>query len=183
MGKSHMAPSHRLGPKPRRFPAMAFCSRRLCSDWAGSAWRRCASCGSWWPQEFGQVDALPHVRLLGIDTDPEAIQAAGHGDVETMLRTYEMLLAKLHRPSHYLKPRDGKTAPDSWLNSKTALSHSASKPAPVCVPSAAWLLSTTIASSRGAWKVNCKTAPPKTRCMKWPARPTWACAPRRRASM
>ena len=69
-------------------------------------------------QEFGHADALPHVRLLGIDTDPEAIQAASHGDPESLLRTYEMLTAKLQRPSHYLKPRDGKHSPDSWISSK-----------------------------------------------------------------
>ena len=70
-------------------------------------------------QEFGHADALPHVRLLAIDTDAETIQAAGHGDPDTLLRTYEMLLAKLYRPSHYLKTREGKPPPpDSWLNSK-----------------------------------------------------------------
>jgi serine/threonine protein kinase len=70
-------------------------------------------------QEFGHADALPHVRLLGIDTDPETIQAAGHGDPESLLHTYELLHAKLHRPSHYLKGRDGKQqAPDSWFNPK-----------------------------------------------------------------
>ena len=69
-------------------------------------------------QEFGHADALPHIRLLGLDTDPETIQAAGHGDPEALLRTYEMLLAKLHRPSHYLKPRDGKVPCYPWFNSK-----------------------------------------------------------------
>jgi serine/threonine protein kinase len=69
-------------------------------------------------QEFGHADALPHIRLLGMDTDPDAIQAAGHGDPETLLRNYEMLLAKLHRPSHYLKTRDGKTSSYPWFNSK-----------------------------------------------------------------
>ncbi len=69
-------------------------------------------------QEFGHADALPHVRLLGIDTDPETIQAASHGDPESLLRTYEMLTAKLQRPSHYLKPRDGKESPESWISPK-----------------------------------------------------------------
>lgn len=69
--------------------------------------------------EFGHADALPHVRLLGIDTDPEAVQAAGHGDAQEVLRNYETLLARLHRPSHYLKAREGKPAtPDAWFNAK-----------------------------------------------------------------
>jgi hypothetical protein len=42
-------------------------------------------------EQFGESAAVPHVRLLSIDTDPET--ATGNRD---------MLLAKLYRPSHYL---------------------------------------------------------------------------------
>jgi serine/threonine protein kinase len=69
-------------------------------------------------QEFGHADALPQMRLLGIDTDPDSIQAAGNGDPEGLLRGSQVLLAKLHRPSHYLKAREGQPATDGWLNSK-----------------------------------------------------------------
>jgi serine/threonine protein kinase len=47
--------------------------------------------------QFGGTDATPHLRLLTVDTDPET--AAGSRDV---------ILTRLHRPSHYLaKARDG----------------------------------------------------------------------------
>lgn len=69
---------------------------------------------------FGHADALPHVRLVAIDTDPETIQAAGQGDSQAILRPHEMVLARLHRPSHYLqqRTRDGELSTDAWLNSK-----------------------------------------------------------------
>ena len=48
-------------------------------------------------EQFGGPDAVPHLRLLSIDTDPEA--TAGNRDA---------LLTRLFRPSHYLnKFRDG----------------------------------------------------------------------------
>ncbi|MCI0680862.1 MAG: protein kinase [Gemmataceae bacterium] len=69
---------------------------------------------------FGHANAIPHVRLVGIDIDPETIQAAGQGDNDTILRSNELVLARLHRPSHYLqqRTRDGELSTDSWLNSK-----------------------------------------------------------------
>ncbi|MCS7044933.1 MAG: protein kinase [Gemmataceae bacterium] len=70
--------------------------------------------------EFGHADALPHVRLVGIDTDPDAVQSAGKGEPHAALRPHELLLARLKRPSHYLqlRDRDGKLPTDSWLNNK-----------------------------------------------------------------
>ncbi len=70
--------------------------------------------------EFGHPDALAHIRLVGIDTDPETIRKAGNGDPRSLLRQHELLLARLHRPSHYLqqRDRDGNLPTDSWLNSK-----------------------------------------------------------------
>jgi serine/threonine protein kinase len=69
---------------------------------------------------FGHPDALPHVRLVGIDTDPASIHAAGQGEPQGVLRPHEAVLARLHRPSHYLqqRTRDGELHTDSWLNSK-----------------------------------------------------------------
>ena len=58
---------------------------------------------------------LPHLRFLFLDTDPElAKAAAGPGG----LAASEVLLAPLNRPSHYLKPRDGRPPLDKWLNPK-----------------------------------------------------------------
>jgi serine/threonine protein kinase len=59
-----------------------------------------------------------HVRLLAIDTDPETIQHATQGNPRASLRTQETLLARLQRPSQYLKTRNGKLPTDSWLHSK-----------------------------------------------------------------
>jgi eukaryotic-like serine/threonine-protein kinase len=70
--------------------------------------------------EFGHPEALPQVRMLGIDVDPATLQAAGRGEPRAVLRNHEVALARLHRPSHYLhmRDRDGKLVTDSWLNSK-----------------------------------------------------------------
>jgi hypothetical protein len=72
----------------------------------------------WLSQEVGPAEAVPRIRLLGIDTDPEAVQAASQGSPQVILRNTEVVLAKLHRPSHYLKTRESKSPLDSWLNGK-----------------------------------------------------------------
>src|SRR5262249_25829473 len=60
------------------------------------------------------------LRLLFIDTDPEASRAATRDKtkVRSTLSAQEMLLVPLHRPAHYLKPRDGRAPIDSWFSSK-----------------------------------------------------------------
>ncbi len=68
--------------------------------------------------ELGSPTALPHVRLLAIDIDPKTIQRAVQGNPHTTLRTQETLQARLQRPGHYLKARDGKLPTDGWLNAK-----------------------------------------------------------------
>lgn len=68
--------------------------------------------------ELGSPFALPHVRVVAIDTDPEMIHKATLGNDAAVLRTQETLLTRLQRPSHYLKTRDGKLPTDSWLNPK-----------------------------------------------------------------
>lgn len=78
---------------------------------------------------FGSLDRLPHLRLMVLDTDPEVIRAATRrsggtgispvGAVEGgRLSEMEVLLAPLNRPSHYLKPRNGRPAVESWLPSR-----------------------------------------------------------------
>ena len=69
-------------------------------------------------EEFGMPEALPHVRLIALDTDPEAMQAAGQGEPQSRLRPSETLHTSLRRPSHYLKGNDGKSVLDGWLDTK-----------------------------------------------------------------
>jgi serine/threonine protein kinase len=70
--------------------------------------------------ELGRPDEVPLIRLLVLDTDPDALQALQTGDPGQVLRLGEILPTKLHRPSYYLKPRDskGSGASVSWLSSK-----------------------------------------------------------------
>jgi hypothetical protein len=67
-------------------------------------------------RQFGSAEALPHLRLLCIDTDPEALTAAGQA--ERGLGVQQLLLARLNRATHYTKPRPGRPALDAWLDPK-----------------------------------------------------------------
>jgi serine/threonine protein kinase len=70
-------------------------------------------------EQFGSHDAAPHLRMLYLDTDPEALQTATGGSAEVALRSAEVLQTRLHRPSYYLKPGlDGQQRLVSWLNPK-----------------------------------------------------------------
>jgi hypothetical protein len=62
------------------------------------------------------MDRLPQLRLMILDTDPEIVRAATRGENGARLSETDVLLAPLNRPSHYLKPRDGRAEIDSWLN-------------------------------------------------------------------
>jgi serine/threonine protein kinase len=79
----------------------------------------------------GGMERLPHLRLMVLDTDPETIRAAlrgsgisyGEGSGVALsdgarLTENEVLLTPLGRPSHYLKPRDGRPEIDSWLHTR-----------------------------------------------------------------
>src|SRR5262249_28722214 len=66
-------------------------------------------------RRFGSVSALANVRLLFLDTDPEAVSAATRGPWGAALANGDTLLLPLHRPASYLKPRDGRLPVDSWL--------------------------------------------------------------------
>ncbi len=68
--------------------------------------------------ELGSPDAVPHVRLVAIDTDAGTLQEAIANPELGALRPQETLHARLQRPSHYLKTRDGKLPTDGWLNAK-----------------------------------------------------------------
>jgi hypothetical protein len=68
-------------------------------------------------ERFGSGTALPNLRQLLLDTDPEVLRAATRG-TGTALTAGEVLLAPLNRPGHYLKPRDGRLPVGSWCNPK-----------------------------------------------------------------
>jgi serine/threonine protein kinase len=56
---------------------------------------------------FGSSQALPHLRLLYIDTDPQTAQKATEGSSSTALLSEEILLTRLRRASHYIKQQEG----------------------------------------------------------------------------
>jgi hypothetical protein len=69
--------------------------------------------------QFGPPARLPNVRLLLVDTDPAVLQAAASRDrPETSLSGSEVLVTPLNRPSHYLRPREGKPNVESWLHAR-----------------------------------------------------------------
>ena len=58
------------------------------------------------------------LRLLYLDTDPDALRLATQGDAAEALTAGEVLQAKLNRPSHYLRSTGNKTRVEGWLNPK-----------------------------------------------------------------
>jgi serine/threonine protein kinase len=64
---------------------------------------------------FGSMDAVPQIRLLYVDTDPETAQLATREGEAGALNAGDVLLARLNRPSHFLKPREGRPRLDTWL--------------------------------------------------------------------
>jgi hypothetical protein len=69
-------------------------------------------------ERFGSLDAVPHLRLICLDTDTEAMRLATTGPEGACLRRSDVIVAPLHRPSHYLKPREGRPRVDAWINPK-----------------------------------------------------------------
>jgi eukaryotic-like serine/threonine-protein kinase len=67
---------------------------------------------------FGSANLLPAIRLLYIDADPDSGLRSTRGADHAALRASEVLVARLHRPSYYLKPREGTTGLETWLNPK-----------------------------------------------------------------
>jgi serine/threonine protein kinase len=66
----------------------------------------------------GGMERLPHLRLMVLDTDPEVVRNATRGDDGARLRETDILVTPLNRPSHYLKPRDGRQEVESWLQTR-----------------------------------------------------------------
>jgi serine/threonine protein kinase len=71
-------------------------------------------------ERVGDPAQLPNLRLLFLDTDPEALRTAARekSSARSCLPAQDMLLVPLNRPAHYLKPRDGRAPIDSWFNSR-----------------------------------------------------------------
>ncbi|MGL4420092.1 MAG: serine/threonine protein kinase, partial [Gemmataceae bacterium] len=69
---------------------------------------------------YGPADAIPTLRLLYIDTDPDTLNAAMTSRPEDplpALRSEEVFPAKLNRATHYLKPRlNGRTLVEGWFD-------------------------------------------------------------------
>ncbi|MCI0641474.1 MAG: protein kinase [Gemmataceae bacterium] len=63
----------------------------------------------------GPLDALPNLRFLLIDTDPDDLRAGLRGEAETALKESETLLTRLQRPSHYIKPGPERHSIEQWL--------------------------------------------------------------------
>src|SRR5262249_44665955 len=58
-----------------------------------------------------------NLRLLYVDTDPEALQHATDTAGRSSLATTEVVPARLNRPGHYLKPRrNGRSLIEGWFD-------------------------------------------------------------------
>jgi serine/threonine protein kinase len=68
--------------------------------------------------ELARPEEVPCIRLLGVDTDPDALQQVSAHDAGQGLQSNELFATRLHRASHYLKPAGGQSLTDSWLNAK-----------------------------------------------------------------
>jgi hypothetical protein len=67
-------------------------------------------------RRFGSLSQAPHLRLLLIDTDAEVVRTATRGASGAALSAADVLITPLNRPSHYVKPREGRPPLESWLN-------------------------------------------------------------------
>jgi serine/threonine protein kinase len=67
-------------------------------------------------KRFGSTAQLPNVRMLLLDTDQEIVKAATRGPATSALSVQEIVLTPLHRPSHYLRPREGRIKVEAWLD-------------------------------------------------------------------
>jgi hypothetical protein len=65
---------------------------------------------------FGSPEALPHLRTLLLDTDPDVTRSATRGPGGAALPADDVVLAPLNRASHYLKAEPGKPPPVDWIS-------------------------------------------------------------------
>lgn len=67
-------------------------------------------------ERCNSLDELPNLRMLLLDTDPDAGRLATRCPSPGALTGSEIVFAGLNRPSHYLKAREGKPNVATWLN-------------------------------------------------------------------
>jgi hypothetical protein len=67
-------------------------------------------------ERFGSAQSVPHLRLLALDTDVDALRQLA-GSRPTALQPREVVITRLRRPSHYLnKGRETGVAVETWLD-------------------------------------------------------------------
>lgn len=72
-------------------------------------------------ERFGTMDNVPALRLIGIDSDHEAIELAATkvADGLSPLPKEDLIAARLNRSAHYLKPRNnGRMVTEGWFDSQ-----------------------------------------------------------------
>jgi serine/threonine protein kinase len=67
-------------------------------------------------ERCGSLAAVPHLRLIWIDTDPDEVHEATQGQKAPSWDPKDVVLARLNRPGYYLKPVGGRIRVDSWMN-------------------------------------------------------------------
>jgi len=69
---------------------------------------------------YGSFDRLAHLRVICMDTDSDALQAAASAHSTSPLTAAEVLPMRLNRASHYLKPRrNGRSIIEGWFDPQT----------------------------------------------------------------
>jgi serine/threonine protein kinase len=63
----------------------------------------------------GPAAALPHIHLLQLDSDPEAIEEGRQGEPDTVLREDDLLLTPLPRRAVFMKSGREREAVEQWL--------------------------------------------------------------------
>jgi serine/threonine protein kinase len=63
-------------------------------------------------------EVLSNIRLVYLDTDPKSLSAATQNKCAPALNDSDVLIAKLSRPSHYLRSKNERARIDSWIDPK-----------------------------------------------------------------
>jgi len=127
--------------------------------------------------------AFDHLRFLYLDTDPQQTREATRGRPDTCFGGGEVLLARINRPSHYLKPRDGRPPLDAWFDPQMLYRIPRTQTTAGCRASAGSPSATTTASSPRASAPSWKRAPTPRRSRRRRSERAWVCAPPGRGFM
>ncbi len=131
--------------------------------------------------ELGSADAVPHVRLIAIDTDAGTLQNASANAEHGFLRPQETLHARLLRPAIISRRATASCRPTTGSMPSCCIVFRASKPTPACGRWAASPSLTTTALLPAGLKQNCMRAAHKTRRTKPIRAATLGCARPNRA--